>query len=246
VPGLVEPTKETTSSTSFRTALEGAADVRSEQPTNHETDCHQEIAATEATSEEQLAEQFANTFEPTNGVSYEWVCGYAKECYGTIQTAFKELEDKASSAITFLGSGAGLLTMGAAVAVANPSVDRTVAEWSIPSIIAALVALVFALKSRWTMACTYPPPINEAIALANYAITEERSKAIFAAQIHQCVMKMLPVLARKAFWVEWCLRLAVVAVVLMLLPLFAALSIPRKPEPLPIPAAKTEEPVKIG
>lgn len=184
-----------------------------------------------------LATKFADTFEPTEGICYDWVYVYAKDLFAATQSVFKELEDKASSAITFLGSGAGILTMGAAVAVANPSINRTVVWWSIPSILLALAALAFALKSRWTAACTYPPPVTSAIQFAEYGKSEERGKALFAAQYHQCVDGMLPVLAEKAFWIEWSLRLAVVSIALTLVPLGAGLWVSSKPNPPAIPAA---------
>lgn len=233
MPGtVVQPASETSAATSAITTDYGAGEGTSPHPTAGH---RQKSNPTEASTEEQLAVCFADTFEPSAGADYGWACDYAKDRFDSMLTVLKDLEDKASSAITFLGSGAGLLTMGAAVAVANPSIDRAVAAWSIPSIVSALLALGCAIMGRRTVGVPYPPPIAGAIELADYAKTEAKGKVLFAAQIHLCVTMMKPVLVRKAFWVEWCLRLAVVSVSLMLAPLIAALSVskPGPDEPKP-------------
>lgn len=227
-----------TSDTGHRGNAPGAADGKPGRcPADFPAHRGQEGYPAKATAQEKLATEFADTFEPAEDVNYDWVYAYSKDLFGSLQTVFKELEDKASSTITFLGSGAGLLTMGAALAVANPSVDRTVVWWSLPSILCALAALTCALISRRPTACTYPPPITDAIQFAEYAKSEEKGKALFAAQYHKCVDGMLPVLDCKAFWVEWGLRLAVLSVALMLIPLLVGLGVSSKPTPPPIPAA---------
>lgn len=228
MPGsTVEPTTEISSNvaTAENRPVRGA-----DEPPDPEASNNQEVNSSKAATEEQLAACFANTFEPTENVGYGWVCDYAKDRFNSTLLVLKDLEDKASSAITFLGSGVGLLTMGAALAIANPSNDRSVVACSVPSILFALAALVFAFMGRRTVGVPFPPPIEDAIRLANYAVNEQKGKVLFAAQLHVCVTMLEPVLARKAFWVDWCLRLAVVSLVMLLLPLFVALSISKKAE----------------
>lgn len=173
--------------------------------------------------DEVAAKKLADEWVPTDGVGYEWVFKYAMDRYASMHSAFKELEDKAASIVTYLTSGVGILTIGALAAIAEGKIDKSVLKCSLPAIGCAVAALVCALLSRRTMSTYYLPPIDGAMQLANHAITEERGKAIFAAQAHLCVTMMKPVLKRKAGFIELSMRLAVVSVVLMVIPVLVAI-----------------------
>lgn len=67
----------------------------------------------------QVAHDFKDSYEPSDGVDYKWVSTYARETYDRFEQANQNLDAKAESIIKLLGGGTGLVTLGAIVRSAD-------------------------------------------------------------------------------------------------------------------------------
>src|SRR5437016_7895 len=66
----------------------------------------------ESSPELAQAAEFSRNFTPREGVNYEWVIAYAKDQWNSLETVFKQLDDKADGVIKYLSGGTGLLAIG--------------------------------------------------------------------------------------------------------------------------------------
>jgi hypothetical protein len=108
------------------------------------------------------AYRFLLTFTPQYGVEYDWVIKHAKEQYAVADTTFKGIDDKALTIINYLGGGAGLLTLGSVAGLAVDKVSEWVVLSTLPSFVAAVIAIVYAKKVRNPCCFGYPPTVSTA------------------------------------------------------------------------------------
>lgn len=114
------------------------------------------------------ATRFCNEFKPEPGVDYGWVLARAKEQYALAETTFKALDDKASSIVTYLGSGTGALALAWTAAVTSNNVLPGVGACAFPAFCAAFWAVKKAMYARSPRGCAYPPSGKEAARRADY------------------------------------------------------------------------------
>lgn len=150
---------------------------------------------------------------------------------------FKELDDKAGSIITYVGSGVGLLTLSSVAAITDPKIPRAVIFAALPAVLFSLAALVSALMARRTRAVYLPPCVKTATEYV--AFFGDRAESAFIAHAHLCMSLMSPVMINKRWWVELAMIMSVVAVAFLIIPLATGLIVGpvALPIPPPIPAA---------
>src|SRR4051812_42777079 len=107
------------------------------------------------------ARKFCDEFEPIEGVDYGWVADYAKDRQAMLLAAFKDLDDKAGAIITYLGSGTGLLTLGALAAAGSGALPALVVA-IIPAVVMATASLWQAAEARKTISVAFPPTVATA------------------------------------------------------------------------------------
>jgi hypothetical protein len=166
------------------------------------------------TSEFREARDFRNTLEPGDGIDYDWVWGYAKELHERQAKIYTTLDDKADAVIRYLGGGVGLLALGT-LAAARVG-DGKLLLWLLPTVVLALLSIVFAVRARRPGAAPGLPKVNQAIDHANKY--SEKAKATFLGQLHVLCEGLRMTCVRKA-------RLLTVATWLYLLSL-ATLALP--------------------
>ena len=170
--------------------------------------------------------EFSDRFVPRPGTDYDWVYAYAKDRFAQTLAAFKDLEDKAASTITYLGGGTGLVSLGAVLSFSEGKISPvTVAACFVPLVLAG-VSLVLATISRWTAEVHYPPSIRDAVKFAEHAATATDARAMLAVVIHEGDAATMATLSEKARLVEWSLRCKTAAIAAMLLPVLFAVFFP--------------------
>ena len=184
------------------------------------------------------AAEFNLTFEPQEGVEYGWVVKHAREQYEEAKKVFELLDAKATAIITYLSSGAGLLTIGSIIAIATAKVSEVVVWCAVPAMICSCVALVFALRARRPLPVFPPAGAPKAVAFANHYKSAENAEAAFLSHWYLLTVLLRPIIGIKSWNVANATRLVVATAGLLILPLFAALLAPApKPEeqkPLPV------------
>lgn len=146
-----------------------------------------------------------------------------------LDAIFKDLDDKAAGIITYLSSGAGLVTFSSLVATSAGAISPWVALSMVPAVALALAAIFCAAKARQPNFTFGMPPVSKAIDYAHYFHKEprdgQRPKDAFLAQWNLQCVQMGPVVRRKAEWVMRATWLFFGAVVCLTIPLLVGVSI---------------------
>lgn len=180
--------------------------------------------ATAAHPEAARAAAFRESFEPKEGVDYEWVEDRAKEQYEEMHKAFDDLDAKATSIINYLSSGAGLFTLGSLAGVAAAKVPTTVIWCALPSMCFAVAAIVAALLARWPRRIFRPPAPDQMVKLAeHYPNDTKRARALMLPQWQWVTALLRAAVEDKAWYVGWSVILMGAAVAFLLLPLLVTL-----------------------
>ena len=165
--------------------------------------------------------EFAQGFEPQDGVDYAWVSDYGYKDYVHVSETTNILDEKADGVIKYLGAFSGIATIVATYGAM--AVDWKVGVCIIPALVLSIMAISQAAKARTPMGMPAPPPTNKAIEYAEaYGVAAE---AKFAPQIWAASEGMAAVNDEKSGLVRRSMRLFVWAVVAVTLPLLAALYI---------------------
>lgn len=150
------------------------------------------------------ADAFCENIEPDEGKDYGWVWDYAKDTFAWSRADYRDLETKASEIIKYLGGGTGLFTLGVLASVNHN--NRWVVLCVIPSYLAALTSIFFAVRVRLPMRVLFPPTVEGAYRYADHYGGPSMSRATFLGQWHRaCVGIDLAVsekarLVRRATW----------------------------------------------
>ena len=182
------------------------------------------------------ARVFDRTFEPLPGVEYGWVVKYSREQYEEAKKVFDSLDVKATTIITYLSSGTGLLTIGSVVAVATDKVSAAVVLCSVPAIVCSCVALVFALRARRPLPVEQPSGVDKVVGIANHYKSESNAEAAFLSHWYLLTVLLRSPIYIKSWNVGYATKLVVLTVALLLAPLIAALvfQVPKADEPKPM------------
>lgn len=151
---------------------------------------------------------------------YGWVAGYAKDCYEREMATRDALDTKASEIIKYLGGGAGLFTLTALLSANDKKIH--IVGWAIPSFVATISALFFAVRARQPNDVVYPPDVSWAKEYADHYKTENSAVAAFSGQWHLAHQSLRAVTTWMAGLVQasiWCFFLAIF---LLVLPVLAA------------------------
>ena len=185
-----------------------------------------------------IAYEFDRTFEPQEGVEYGWVIKHSREQYDDAKKVFESLDAKATAIITYLSSGAGLLTVGSIVALATAKVSAVVIWCAVPAVTCACVALLFALCARRPLPVIFPSSAKNVVAIANHYKSAENAEAAFLSHWYLLTVLLRPIIGIKSWNVAYATRLVVATVVLLILPLLVALLVPTpkldEPKPLSV------------
>jgi hypothetical protein len=158
--------------------------------------------------------EFTVRFQPLEGKDYEWVWDYAEELYRRLDSAYKELDDKADALIKYLGGGTGLFTLLAIATI--PREKAPVLLWALPSLIAALVATALAAWARKPGETMVPPTVEDAIKYIHGP--DAQPQIAYLGQWHLTCIGVRIAVGKKAWKVGWATWLYVVALALLLLP----------------------------
>jgi hypothetical protein len=167
--------------------------------------------------------QFNATFRPREDTDYTWVVEHAEKRYAERVTDFEYMDAKAASLLTYLGGGAGVLSLGGAVTLFTSPVSPWVVFAGIPAIVIAFVSMGYALVARRPVAILTPPAIREAAA---YAASYEDPKVAMAGLLGQwdvATEDVRPETMRKTGLVRTASILAFIAVMALILPLLVRL-----------------------
>jgi hypothetical protein len=165
------------------------------------------------------AGEFRDTFSPDKDADYGWVVDLAVAQYTVLRADFEKIDDKAAAIITYLGSGTGVLTLGA-IAMSN-SANVWVILGLLPAFCFAAVALRHAFAARSTRTVPYPPSIQAATHYVDYF--KDKSKATFLGQWHLVNELFHDIINQKADDVDRASRWCVVTVASLAAPLFVSL-----------------------
>lgn len=173
---------------------------------------------------------FNERFRPRDDTDYAWVVRHAKDRYAAADAAMKYVDDKAAAIVTYLGSGAGLLTLASAAAAASNQIDPKVAAAVVPSFAAAALSLAFAAIARKPTAVPTMPTAAYAAGHADAAGEPNRSEAALLGGWEIAAAMTTAATTRKAGWVSRSTWSFVAAVGLLILPLAVSIAI-RTPPP---------------
>jgi hypothetical protein len=184
------------------------------------------------------AAEFAQAFAPQPDADYKWVVCDAKDQHAAVLKAFNDQDAKAASILGYLGSGAGLLSIGALTAVATDRISSAVALSGVPAFVMAVAALICAALARQVSKIFHPHLIFAVRCATECGPTAE---ARFVGQWFLATALTATTLKRKAKWLGRATWAFIAAVALLLLPLLVSLlerSSSQKPqqpvEPRPI------------
>lgn len=165
------------------------------------------------------AREFTLGFEPEQDTDYLWVWDYARDRYAEVMATRDALDDKAGEVIKYLGGGAGVVTLAALMGV-RPE-NAYLLKWAVPSFIATLIALFFAVRARQPADIPFAPPVRSA---ARYAGEfKDRSRPVFLGQWHLVCTRMDAVNGLKGRRIQVAVWSFFAAVALLSLPFYAAL-----------------------
>ena len=108
---------------------------------------------------------FAQTYNPREGVDYEWVICHAVEEYARLEKISEVLDTKAHSLIGYMGAGSGLIAfVFTYVTEANNLMS---AMHVFPALVAMLAGIVYAAKARSPEAVPGPLHTRDAFEYAD-------------------------------------------------------------------------------
>ncbi len=218
-----EPSASTSPDTGDRSTAAGSTQTRGDRTRKVD----EVTFATAAHPEARRAAEFAERFRPVDGVAYEWVEEYAQEQYEKMYRTFTSLDAKATSIINYLSSGAGLFTLGTLAGISAAKVPTHVVWWAVPSMVAAVVAIVFALMARWPRRVFPLPCADELTRLAEqFGSNDSEGKGARAMMIPQWQWVTALLGAQvddKAWYVGWATVLMGLTIAMLLFPVLASL-----------------------
>ena len=175
-----------------------------------------------ATADEAAARAFMNSSAAKEGVEYEWVYEYAKSLWAHRLTVWRMLDEKADAIIRYLGGGTGIFALGVLAKI--DASNRYLAEWALPALFIASIAVFLAMWARRPMDYPLLPSVENAKDYADEH--KEDAKAAFIGQWHLANEKARLSCARKERWISWAAFLAYIALVLLLLPVIVGICTP--------------------
>jgi len=181
------------------------------------------IVATERNPRAHRARQFAREFVPREGVDYTWVEQYAREQYVAFRSVWDVLDNKATTIITTLTSATGLFTLGTIAVVTTAKVPVDVVEWALPTILAAIAAIILAAWSRRPVDIFPPPDPEQMVRMAHDFPGGCEGRALMIPQWFWLTELLRGPLAAKARYVAWATWLMIASLVGLLLPLIVFL-----------------------
>jgi len=192
--------------------------------------------AVETSSAAREAHEFDLTFEPQEGVEYGWVVKHAREQYDDSKKAFEALDAKATAIITYLSSGAGLLTIGSIFAITTAKVSAVAIWLTLPAMACSCAALIFALRARRPLPVFPPAGAPKVVRIANHYKSAKNAEAAFLSHWHSLTVLLRPVLFIKGWNIRYATYFLVATVCSLTLPLVAALLFqpPKPDEPKPL------------
>lgn len=185
------------------------------------------------------AVEFREAFRPlidSDGkpLDYEWVVKYAEWQFDQTLKIYNDLDTKATSILTHLGSGTGVLTLGTVAAVSGGAVSPWVGLAAVVPFGFAVVALLFAVAARRTNLHSWPPTIA---GLTRYAEASREGRPALLGYLAVPVEVMDTHGTTRANLINRALSFMVAAVIALLLPLGVAVGLKLKDE-----AARTDPP----
>lgn len=176
-------------------------------------------AIVEADEDCRKARRFAGRFKPKEGEDYTWSYEYAEGAYSRLADTMDALDAKADSIVNYVGAFSGFAVI--ALAYEAVTVDWTLGIAVFPTFICAVVAIAMAAKARRPAAIPQPPSVEDALRFVHVHGSE--SKARFIPQFHVATQAMRVVASAKGALVRSASHFFVWSVVLLVVPLFAAL-----------------------
>jgi asparagine N-glycosylation enzyme membrane subunit Stt3 len=175
----------------------------------------------------EAAEEFKNTHQIDPDLDYDWVYEHAKGTFDRCIGVFERLDAKAGNIITYLGGATGVVTLTALLNI-KPE-NLTVLSWSIPSFVAALASVGFAVIARQTIEISLPAGVKSAINYHELYRDADRAKAAFLGQWHLAIEATAVKTEQKARYVAIATWFLLVAVLALSFPFVAALWKMHKP-----------------
>jgi hypothetical protein len=171
-----------------------------------------------------LAVSFMGSAQASPNVDYQWVVEYAEALWEYRVKAFSALEEKGENILKYLGGGTGLFAVGVLAKIDKNNAH--IAICTIPSLIAAVFALFFALRVKRPDSVPSIPTVDEAMSYADNLKSEREATAAFLGQWHLACTDMKITCDQKAWFVEMATYLFALAIVLLLIPVVAGIGWP--------------------
>ncbi len=123
--------------------------------------------------EYQAALKYFQGFSHKEGVDYSAVVEFARTLHEWMEKTDTKLDEKADSIIKYLSGGSALITLAALLSVKLDNANTikfglVVLACLIPSLVAAVVSIYYAIKVRIPQPNASPPPIPDAIKIAEH------------------------------------------------------------------------------
>jgi hypothetical protein len=167
------------------------------------------------------ARKFRDSLEPIPDADCGWVWDYGRDLFDRYTKIYKELDDKASDIIKYLGGGTGLFTLAALSNVTAKNIH--ILGWAIPSFLAALVSIFFASLARKPGDVMMPSTIENALDYARDYPESMQAKTVFLGCMHVSCTSYEGALARKAFRVEVATWVFFAAIAMLIIPILVAI-----------------------
>ena len=121
--------------------------------------------------EYQKALKYFQEFEHKEDVDYSAVVDFARKLHEWMEKTDDKLDEKADSIIKYLSGGSALITLAALLSVKLDSPNTikfglVILACLIPSLVAAVASIYFAIKVRIPQPNASPPPIPDAVTIA--------------------------------------------------------------------------------
>ena len=165
------------------------------------------------------AQEKAHSFEPIDGVDYQWVFEYAKQSYDHTYGVSGHLDDKADSIIKYLGAFSGLSAFLAAYIATSTTWE--VALSVIPAFCLSISAIVIAARARRVLDQAAPPSIEAAMDYAE--AYEEKASATFVPQIWAATVAMEAICNTKGRLIDRATNIFLWAAIALALPLVSSI-----------------------
>jgi hypothetical protein len=116
--------------------------------------------------------RYGEAFRPLANVDYSAAVSYAKGLFENRLADFDDIDAKASAVIGYMGSTAGVLTVGSLVAAVTSSISPWVILAAVPSIGCAVASLIHVVRCRQTASIPVPFGVNNVIAAVEHYANE--------------------------------------------------------------------------